>query len=234
MKRRRCCVLLVASVAVGSCAREHEARSIEESAGASSWQVGSVPSMLIGSEEAEEYEFSTIAGSGKLPSGQWYVFDRASNQLRFYDEHGRFIRRVGRNGEGPGEFRYVLFASTTAAGNVLIHDALLRRLTAVGSDGRVLNTIRVPDQPEGGSVLFPIGMLDAHTFVWSSFKTPACIEGATLTDTITYFRVDVGPEASQRDIRPLELVPIANVPGGQRWGNAINILKTCLATRFLL
>jgi hypothetical protein len=149
------------------------------------------------------------------------VFDAGPNELRFYNPYGQFLRKVGGSGEGPGEFRLVLGSGD----RIFIYDSSLRRLTELNGNGEVGSIFRVPDQPEGSSILHPVGPADDRTYVWSSFRTPPCVANTVVTDTLTYWSVDVLESPSpDGDV----LVPVANAVGGRRWSNTINVTQMCL------
>jgi len=55
-------------------------------------------------EGATEYTFSRIADVEVTEDGRLLVSDAASQDIRVFDIGGRYRRRIGRHGEGPGEF----------------------------------------------------------------------------------------------------------------------------------
>jgi hypothetical protein len=63
--------------------------------------------MRIGSVDDPEAGFSRVAGVDVDGDGQIYVFEAADMQIRVYGPDGRLLRRIGRRGEGPGEFQRV-------------------------------------------------------------------------------------------------------------------------------
>ncbi len=54
--------------------------------------------------------------------------------VRLYDSSGRFVRQLGRSGEGPGEYRRPIVA--VHHDTVMIHDPTLRRGTVMTLDGK--------------------------------------------------------------------------------------------------
>ena len=62
------------------------------------------PTLVIGTQDGEPYQFSRIGGVIRLSDGTIVVADGASSELRFFDSTGRHVRTVGRPGQGPGEF----------------------------------------------------------------------------------------------------------------------------------
>ncbi len=70
-----------------------------------SWQLADHPRLSIGTSDGpEEYQLSWIWDALRLQTGVIVIGNAGSQELRFYDSLGTFIRSVGRKGEGPGEF----------------------------------------------------------------------------------------------------------------------------------
>lgn len=207
--RLRFALLLLAVSCAGSDARTPPAV-------AGSVEVDPTPVLTIGREGDPAYEFTDIVAFGRLSNGRWYIVDRGSADVRFYDEQGVFVRRAGGRGEGPGEFQYLLGAAALPNGDLLLHDAMLWRLTRLDASGDVIDVMPLPPPPAGFAAFFPIGLFGDRP-VWSSVKTPPCIEKTVVTDTMGYFQLVDD-----------EIIEIARVSGGQRWGNSTNILRRCL------
>src|SRR5688500_1203129 len=73
--------------------------------GAQTLRVDAAPSLVIGTQAGTEYELSQVRGTVRMSDGRIAVADGASQQLRFYDARGTFIKAASRAGSGPGEFR---------------------------------------------------------------------------------------------------------------------------------
>lgn len=65
--------------------------------------------------------------------GRVYVVDEKPNRIKVYGADGEFIRAIGSEGEGPGEFRVGFLA--VHAGLVVLQDPRLARLTVWDSTG---------------------------------------------------------------------------------------------------
>src|SRR5687768_145368 len=75
---------------------------------AHAWRVETEPVVTIGVVEgAPEYQLFRVRHALRLDDGSILVADGGSRELRFYDSTGRHIRSIGRDGEGPGEFRVI-------------------------------------------------------------------------------------------------------------------------------
>jgi len=97
--------------------------------------------MRIGSVDDPEAGFSRVTGVDVDGDGQIYVFEGADMQIRVYGPDGRLLRRIGRRGEGPGEFQRV--ARFGVVGDtVWTFDYAGERITIFDRDGTVLSTGR--------------------------------------------------------------------------------------------
>lgn len=63
-----------------------------------------------------------VVGATRLSTGTIAVLDRANAAILFFDSTGRFLRRSGRQGEGPGEFRNLLWGQQCALDTVFTAD----------------------------------------------------------------------------------------------------------------
>ena len=90
------------------------------------------------------------------------VLGGMSAQLVETDSTGRFVRNIGRGGNGPGEYRWVIAGSFDARGRLRIYDTGTSRISTFHSDGRLADTKPVPRPPhtmsgggdDRGQVLF--------------------------------------------------------------------------------
>lgn len=83
----------------------------------------------IGREDGPDpFIFGDIASVGSTPQGTIIVVDRKMQDVRLFDSHGRFLQRLGRPGQGPGEFRAPHSLLVTPNGEIWVTD-MQRRLT---------------------------------------------------------------------------------------------------------
>src|SRR5215218_6137629 len=59
-----------------------------------------------GDDAASSYTFARISGIDVGRRGEIYVLDAGDRMVKVYDPSGQFVRRIGREGSGPGEFRH--------------------------------------------------------------------------------------------------------------------------------
>jgi hypothetical protein len=104
--------------------------------------------LLTGAETGDETAFAFIGPVKFLSNGGLVLGDVASGRLILYDAQGKFLRFLGRRGDGPGEMRR-LESVTVERGDLLAtFDPGLRRLSVWKPDG-FLRSVNLAD---GGSL----------------------------------------------------------------------------------
>jgi len=90
-------------------------------------------------EGPDEYIFGRI--THVVPGRQegLYVWDRGTAELREFDKRGRFVRRIGRVGSGPGEYRFGA-GLTSTSGRVVLWDGGNGRVNVYDSSGAFLDS----------------------------------------------------------------------------------------------
>lgn len=102
---------------------------------ASAWQLDTVPEVTIGEPDgAAEYALSNVIGGARLSDGRTVIANRGTHDLRYYDAHGKHLSTAGREGDGPGEFRFI-DAIGRAGDTILVWDAFARRVSRFGGSG---------------------------------------------------------------------------------------------------
>ena len=100
------------------------------------WHLDTVPERVIGGSESDPREqLYFVRGVVDLPNGNLVVANGGSNELRWFNRDGGYIRASGRNGEGPGEFRGLTGLTRLAPDSLLAYDSSLRRFQVFDSAG---------------------------------------------------------------------------------------------------
>lgn len=71
---------------------------------AAQWMLDANPVMRIGAEDGAESLHRVMAGT-RLRDGSIAIANAGSHQVRIFTAEGRPVRNLGREGDGPGEFR---------------------------------------------------------------------------------------------------------------------------------
>ena len=118
------------------------------------------PDLVIGEidEAPKEYLFSGPEHISTDNHNNIYVADRNSSQIRVFDEKGKFLKYIGRRGQGPGEFIEISCILITTGGELLVSDRVNRRVTRFSLAGDYLASYRVSEkQPVAPRTLLPLG-----------------------------------------------------------------------------
>lgn len=95
------------------------------------------------SDGAPEYLFTGIGSFAVGPDGQVFIAE-FSGDIRLYDHEGQFVRRVARQGAGPGEVDYVVGMAVSDEGHLAVVDFGNQRVSVYSSDGTFLRQVRRP------------------------------------------------------------------------------------------
>ena len=100
-----------------------------------------LPRRLVYSTAAD-LELYHVSGAVFLPDSSLAIADRGSSQVILLDRHGSARERVGREGEGPGEYEDIEWIGVGADGNLSVYDGGLGRFTFLEPSGRVTGVLR--------------------------------------------------------------------------------------------
>jgi hypothetical protein len=102
------------------------------------WRVDTAPLLdLTLTGEGDAHIFHGVADALRMADGSLVVADAGSHQVRRYAADGTLQWRVGRDGEGPGEFRQLANVARFRGDSVIAFDYWLGRATVIGPDGGV-------------------------------------------------------------------------------------------------
>jgi 6-bladed beta-propeller len=101
--------------------------------------------LRIGGAEDEQNPFTRISSLAVGRDGSMYVADEMQAAVSVYDAGGRLLRRIGRKGNGPGEFMWLGLVGLKGD-SIWTYDGQQRRLTLFESNGRVATTISHAEQ----------------------------------------------------------------------------------------
>ncbi|TVP48678.1 MAG: hypothetical protein EA350_02950 [Gemmatimonadales bacterium] len=109
-------------------------------------QLAPDPAVRIGVVEGPaEYQWTRPMAAVRLPDGGFAVAEGTPAEIRVFDAGGTFVRRIGRPGEGPGEFRSPQALARGPDGSILAWDARTRRRSHFAADGTLLAEATLQD-----------------------------------------------------------------------------------------
>jgi hypothetical protein len=95
----------------------------------------------IGRADGDAHDrLAGVAGAVRLSNGEIVVANRGTHELRWYDANGSWLRSVGREGAGPGEYRHVSSVLRLRGDSLLVSDAILARHTLYDRAGRLVRS----------------------------------------------------------------------------------------------
>jgi len=155
------------------------------------------PEVTIGQFEGEdEYVFGEIVSLTVAPDGSIFLFDRQAKALRQYAPDGTYVRTIGREGGGPGEYRNPDGGlAITPDGRLLLRDPGNARINIYSLTGESLGSWRIaggfftsnPLYVDGAGRVYTPGLMDraADVTQWKSAL------------------IRVGPDSITRDTLPV-------------------------------
>jgi hypothetical protein len=110
----------------------------------------------IGEMEGDlEYLFERISSLAVAADGTIYLVDAQVPELRAYTPDGRYLRTVGRPGQGPGEIKGPDGGlAILSDGRILVRDPANSRIQVYGADGAALETWSIRGSFNTSSPLF--------------------------------------------------------------------------------
>ena len=107
----------------------------------------SAPMAVFAGDVADpEKDISTV-GNGTIramPNGDLVGFDRAPGQLVFFHTRTGQVTRVGRRGEGPGEWQLAMAITAGPGNTAYVTDPQLRKVHVVDATGKITSTMPFP------------------------------------------------------------------------------------------
>lgn len=111
---------------VGVLIQEFPAAVIDHPA---SIRLAEAPGVRIGVVEGSpEYQWTRPVAAGRLSDGGFAVLEQVPAEVRIFDRSGEFVRRVGAEGDGPGELRSPVGLAVLPGDTILVWDRGAQRL----------------------------------------------------------------------------------------------------------
>jgi hypothetical protein len=122
--------------------------------------------VALSKPDAESAEsFTRIANIREVPSGKVLVVDPTDKVVQLVDLASGTMTKVGREGQGPGEYGLPLTLLGLPSGETLLYDLAGRRFLTIGPDGKPGAIVEMPRPsapPAGGTPFGAFGGLNAR------------------------------------------------------------------------
>jgi len=108
----------------------------------------------VGGDDDDDIIFGVLRDIAIDRSGNVYLLDVQLNQVMVFDREGTFLRTIGREGEGPGEFRQPSSFFITPEGKIAVVQAMPGKIILLNPDGTPAGDFKTPDAGDGGMRMF--------------------------------------------------------------------------------
>ena len=115
----------------------------------------------------------------KNTDGRYYLTDWQQHAIWVIDEEGMLIRRIGREGSGPGELR-APGGATVFEDKLIVLDKDNRRVVIFGVDGTYVNSFRYNLLAASGILVSEHGQVAVNSLLEPTFFTVYDMEGNTV------------------------------------------------------
>jgi len=112
----------------------------------------------VSGDEDDEFLFGVLSEITCDDEGNIYLLDSQLNVVMVFSPGGEYLRSIGREGEGPGEFRRASDLFMTADGNVAVMQRMPGKIVVLTPEGEPVGELPVPQTEDGGMQLFAGGI----------------------------------------------------------------------------
>lgn len=128
-------------------------------------RISPVEMWRIGGDDDEDIIFGVISGIAADDAGNIYLLDTQLSEVMVFSPDGEFLRTIGREGEGPGEFRRAGTLFFTSRGEVAVIQRMPGKIVLLTTEGEPSGLFPLPDEFAGGPVFFGAGVLAGEDVV---------------------------------------------------------------------
>ncbi len=178
----------------------------------------------------DPYLFGRVVGAVRQDNGHILVADAHTENIRVFGDDGLFIRRIGRPGEGPGEFANLRGLERVFGDSLLATDWEGGRLNILSPEGVWIRSRINRDLPVTRGIQTRIESLFGDGTALARESIRGCefpqLEGVMCADTSRYHRVDdagqelaeFGSLPNRRAVMIREGLPTRVGVGALAWG----------------
>jgi hypothetical protein len=137
----------------------------------SAWEIDVSPIIDLASsgDEGAAHEFVYVKDAARLSDGAFVIAESGSREIRVFSVNGAHRHTIGREGEGPGEFRDLTQVIALPGDSIFAYDFMLSRGTVFGPDGSLSRVITLT----GTHQSFPVFPIASGGFVIRAFDHAA-------------------------------------------------------------
>ena len=167
------------------------------------WTIGPEPTVSIGVLEGEEpYMLNRVSDATRLSDGRIVVVNSGTSEMRVFDPSGAYVATWAGRGEGPGEFRDLLYAKPWPGDSIAAWFGYRRGISLFDSDGNF-----------GRNIILQIDPRDPNT----RFTQPAAVTAGGLILSGQHPHILHPVQVEIRDAEGRLLSSLGEHPGDERY-----------------
>jgi len=101
------------------------------------WKIGELE------ENEKNYQFFNAFDASIDKDGDIYVMDSGNNRIQVFDPAGNYLKTIGREGKGPGEFQQLYSIDINDDGHLYIYDRGKRSMECFDREGKFIKSTRL-------------------------------------------------------------------------------------------
>jgi len=110
-----------------------------------------------GGDDEEGALFGVLSSVAVDDNDNVYALDMQLSQVNVFNRDGKLVRTIGREGEGPGEFRRATNMFLMPNGNVAVLQQMPGKLVLLTPDGKPADDFHGPQGADGGMIAYMDG-----------------------------------------------------------------------------
>ncbi|MCX6560183.1 MAG: NHL repeat-containing protein [Candidatus Aminicenantes bacterium] len=109
------------------------------------------PVRVLGDVDSDDEAIAFHMPSGLVvdAQGRLYVLDSGNHRVQVFGADGKFLKTIGRQGQGPGEFYMPNAIDFDAQGNLYVCESQAARIQAIAPDGKIAKTLKLTEGAVG-------------------------------------------------------------------------------------
>lgn len=147
------------------------------------WELG-------GETDDEDQFFGVISDIHIDNEGNVYLLDSQLSEVKIFTGDGEFVRTIGREGEGPGEFRRPTRMFFTKDGNIGVMQTVPAKIVLLSPTGDPMGEHPLPEPEDGGFQLITSGQASEGYLVLAMARTKLAEDQSTWARTDFLTRID--------------------------------------------
>ncbi|MFQ6052209.1 MAG: 6-bladed beta-propeller [Candidatus Hydrothermarchaeota archaeon] len=155
--------------------------------------------LSIDTEKFKDENITSIASIEADLEGNIYILDRKLKKIVKFDNKGYFLGTIGREGQGPGEFRLPLNLRINSVGEIVVYDSLNHKFSFFQRDGSLIKEIKI----NLGGILNGIP-LENGNYLFDEVPRPKDMKADNLEGVLSLF------DSGFKKIKELDTIEMSN------------------------